>query len=179
MDRERKTSISFRLSNKLLKALKEEAKFRDIPLGSLLVRMATRYGTFDLFIEQLHPLVLAGETLLSIITELNPEQVEQKGVMAGSRLPALLFKQHNIKPTLDSIMRYYFELLGKYAGWFGSKYFEEEQKIILRHSLGVKWSCFLKGHIGATFRSVLKVDPKIDIDENSVTVHIKLKTGSS
>jgi hypothetical protein len=55
---------------------------------------------------------------------LTEEQAEQKGNVAGLKIPALVFKQHNIKPTIDSIMKYYFELLGKYAGWFTSRYFE-------------------------------------------------------
>jgi len=173
MKSERRVSISFRVPRGLLKILEEESKARDIPLSVLLAQVATKYANFDLLVERLNPMLLARETLLSFVNDVTEDQAEQKGKIAGSKLPNLLFKAYGIKPTLDSIMKYYFELLSRYAGWFKSRYFEEQRWIVLHHGLGVKWSCFLKGHIVATFKSVLKVDPKIDMDENSVTVYIK------
>ena len=166
-------SVSFRIPREVLRILEEEAKHRDLSLSAVVIKLLTKGAIFDLFIENIHPITIARETFLAIINYVTEDELQHAGELGGSRVPKSFFKQHNLKPTLNSLLREYFGRLEKYAGRFTAKQVPEEQKIILHHSLGMKWSCFLKGHITATFRSILKMEPHIDMDESSVTIYLK------
>ena len=63
--------------------------------------------------------------------------------------------------------------MDKYSGWFKARYYEEEKRIALHHDMGIKWSHWLKGHEGASLRSTLKIDPKIEMSESSVILYLK------
>jgi len=176
VNRNRLVSRTFRVPQESLKRLDAEAKNRDVSVNALLNQILTKYLTFDLFGEKANPIIIAEATLLALMDHLTPEQLEQAGNKAGSKVLSSLLVHYNIKPTLDSVLEYYIRPMSKYSGWFSSKYYEEEKKITLHHTFGLKWSYFLKGHVGASIRSVLKVEPKIDISESSAIIYLRNQT---
>ena len=176
MNRNRLVSRTFRVPQESLKRLDAEAKNRDVSVNALLNQMLTKYLTFDLFGEKANPVVIAEATLLAMMDRLTPEQMEQAGTIAGSKVLSSLFAHYNIKPTLDSVLEYHIRPMSKYSRWYSAKYHEEEQKIALHHTFGLKWSYFLKGHVGASIRSVLKIEPKIEISESSVVIYLRNQT---
>ncbi len=156
----------------LLKLLDEVAKDRDISPNTLHNQILTRFLTFEVFIEKINPMIVAEATMLAVIDGYAPEEIQRRVSEPGSTVLNSLFTLHNIKPSLDSFMEYFIRPMGKYSGWFSVKYYAEEKKIILIHSKGTKWSHFLAGHVGASIRSVLKIEPRIEITKSSVILHL-------
>jgi hypothetical protein len=60
-----------------LKRLDAEAKNRDISMNALLNQILSKYLSFDIFAENVHPVVFAKESLLSITHYLTAEELEQ------------------------------------------------------------------------------------------------------
>ncbi|MCS4538818.1 MAG: BrnA antitoxin family protein [Thaumarchaeota archaeon] len=175
MTRKKLVSKTLRIPQDVLEKIEKEASDKDIPISTLLSQVLTKYLEFDLFTEKANPVIIAEDTLLAMLDRMTPEQLEGAGNTAGSKVLGSLFALFNIKPTVDSVINYHFRPMGKYSGWFTSKYYEDEKKIVLHHSLGIKWSYFLKGH-GASIRSVLKIEPKIDISESSAIIYLRNQT---
>lgn len=173
MSEDRLIGTSIRLPRWLLDRLNEEAKSRRMSFNALATKGLTKYVMFDLFIEKAHPVTLAQKSLTPIIRRLEPHEQEEAGKEPGAEVISSLFTLYNITPSLDSILKFHFEPMSEYSGWYSMKYYGAEQKIVLHHDMGIGWSYFLKGHTEASIYSTLKFVPRINMTKSSVIIHFK------
>lgn len=173
VNRRKLVSKTFRLPEQLVEELYRLSEEKEIPLTSLVTGILRKYVESDIFVEVVQPVRLSIASLNSLMNFMTPEQMERAGSEAGSKVLPSLLSHHNISPSLDSLLKYHVMPLGKYSGWFKAKYHENDKKITLNHTMGIKWSCWLKGHMGATIRAVLKIEPRIEVSENYVVFHLK------
>jgi hypothetical protein len=63
---------------------------------------------------------------------------------------------------------------GDYANWFDSfsSIIDGKQRFHLSHQMNNKWSTYVGAYMNSMFKSILDIDPRIEIRSNSVTIFL-------
>ncbi|HLC10996.1 MAG TPA: hypothetical protein VJL56_04030 [Candidatus Bathyarchaeia archaeon] len=169
MPREGKTvAKSFRVNEKALGALQEEAARQSVSVNTLVNQLLLDYSEFGRFLQRVNALRLSRKTFGEILGMASEDSLAKAGAAAGKSAPVALIASKWGKVTVNTVIEYIHDL-SAYANLF--EYYEKNENerwtITLMHELGPKWSAFLANYIGEAFVAA-GVQPKTKTSDRAV-----------
>ncbi len=169
MPREGKTvAKSFRVNEKALEALQEEAKRQSISVNTLVNQLLLDYSEFGRFLQRVSALKLSRKTFGEILNSVSDDSLVKAAQTAGKSAPIALIASKYGKVTVNSVLSYVHDL-SAYANLF--EYYEKNENerwtVTLMHELGPKWSIFLSYYIGEAF-AIAGIQPKVKTSDRAV-----------
>src|SRR5216117_1567396 len=172
MAREGRTvAKSFRVNEKALGALQEEANRQSISVNTLVNQLLLDYSEFGRFLQRINALRLSRKTFQEILNSVPDDNLFKAGQIAGKSGPMAIIASKWGKVTVNTVIEYIHDL-SAYANLF--EYYEKNENerwtITLMHELGPKWSAFLANYISEAFVAA-GVQPKTKIsDQQSYSI---------
>ncbi|OLE84666.1 MAG: hypothetical protein AUF79_17470 [Crenarchaeota archaeon 13_1_20CM_2_51_8] len=169
MPREGKTvAKSFRVNEKALSALQEEAARQSVSVNTLVNQLLLDYSEFGRFLQRVNAIRLSRKTFGEILNSVSDDSLIKAGQVAGKSAPMALIASKWGKITVNTVIEYIHDL-SAYANLF--EYYEKNENerwtITLMHELGPKWSTFLTQYIGEAFAAA-GVQPKTKTSDRAV-----------
>jgi hypothetical protein len=169
MPREGKTvAKSFRVNEKALTALQEEANRQSVSVNTLVNQLLLDYSEFGRFLQRINSLRLSRKTFQEILNMVSDENLVKAGMMAGKSGPMTIIASKWGKITINTVIEFIHDL-SAYANLF--EYYEKNENerwtITLMHELGPKWSTFLTNYISEAFNAA-GVQPKTRTSDRAV-----------
>jgi len=169
MPREGKTvAKSFRVNEKALSALQEEAARQSVSVNTLVNQLLLDYSEFGRFLQRVNAMRLSRKTFGEILNSVSDDSLIKAGQVAGKSAPMALIASKWGKITMNTVIEYIHDL-SAYANLF--EYYEKNENerwtITLMHELGPKWSTFLTQYIGEAFAAA-GVQPKTKTSDRAV-----------
>src|SRR5947199_9016309 len=161
MPREGKTvAKSFRVNEKALAALQEEAARQSVSVNTLVNQLLLDYSEFGRFLQRVNALRLSRKTFGEILGMVSEDSLAKAGVAARKSAPVALIASKFGKITVNTVLKQMHDI-SAYANLFeySEKNEDERWTITLMHDLGPKWSTFLVNYIGEAFVAA-SVQPK-------------------
>ncbi len=103
------------------------------------------------------------------------EEVEKIGALLAQRHKntalIVLGTKQNFEAVLDLLAVNY----GKNARWFKFTHLVNgrDNRVLLNHEMGLKWSCFLEGYMRSFFMEMLDIPVKSSYTDNTVVLEFK------
>jgi len=164
----RTVAKSFRVNEKALEALQEEAKRQSISVNTLVNQLLLDYSEFGRFLQRVSALKLSRKTFGEILNSVSDDSLVKAAQTAGKSAPIALIASKYGKVTVNSVLGYVHDL-SAYANLF--EYYEKNESerwtVTLMHELGPKWSIFLSLYIGEAFASA-GIQPKVKTSDRAV-----------
>src|SRR5215467_421454 len=153
MPREGKTvAKSFRVNEKALEALQEEAKRQSISVNTLVNQLLLDYSEFGRYLQRVNALKMSRKTFAEILNSVADDNLVKAAQTAGKSAPVALIASKYGKINVNSVLGYIHDL-SAYANLF--EYYEKNENerwtVTLMHELGPKWSIFLTSYVGEAF----------------------------
>lgn len=172
-------SITFRLDEPVLDALRQGVDEEGISLNNLANRQLMQYAEWDRLAEKIGFVSLSMRHLRSIIAHLSDEAMAEIGRELGAEFPREIIAFHWKDITLENFLLFV-RMLSKYAHHYEANYREQdgEHVLILFHRLSEKWSIYLEAYMISALENLLGVKPKTYRTEQSVSVtfqHVPVK----
>ncbi len=170
MPRDRKTvAKSFRINEKALEALQEEAKRQNVSVNTLVNQLLLDYAEFGRFVQRMNALRLSRQTFAEILKATSDDGMIRAGEVAGKSAPSALITSKDGELTVGTVLEY-ISNLSAYANLFeyGEKTEAGHTTITLVHELGPKWSLFIAHYLVEAFR-VAGIQPKFSTSDRAVT----------
>ena len=169
MPREGRTvAKSFRVNEKALSALQEEATRQSVSVNTLVNQLLLDYSEFGRFLQRINALRLSRKTFAEILNSVTDDNLAKAGQVAGKSAPMAIIASKWGKITVTTVIEFIHDL-SAYANLF--EYYEKNENerwtITLMHELGPKWSTFLTHYIGEAFVAA-GVQPKIRTSDRAV-----------
>ncbi len=169
MSREGKTvAKSFRVNERALEGLQEEAKRKNISVNTLVNQLLLDYAEFGRFVQRASVLRLSRQTFGEILNATPEEGLVKAAETAGRSAPEALIASKWGKVNTGTVIEFIRDL-SSYANLF--EYQEKDEgghsTITLMHELGPKWSVFIRNYIGEAFRAA-GVQPKVRSSDRAV-----------
>jgi len=169
MPREGKTvAKSFRVNEKALGALQEEATRQSVSVNTLVNQLLLDYSEFGRFLQRLNALRLSRKTFAEILSMISEDNLIKAGQTAGKSGPTTIIASKWGKINVNTVIQFIHDL-SAYANLF--EYYEKNENerwtITLMHELGPKWSTFLTHYIGEAFTAA-GVQPKTRTSDRAV-----------
>jgi hypothetical protein len=177
-DGRRSEHLSVRISPGLKSEIRKEAEREDTCVSSIVDRALTRFLFFDVTADYVEALTINREVIEAVFGFLPPDAIECIGKSVGSRLMLRFFSHMNLDYDLDTIISRLFGPADRYSRWykFSTVTLGPPKKLVFVHTLGLKWSIFLGSYLGAMIESITKIQPRVEIDYNIVTIIASTRT---
>jgi hypothetical protein len=167
---------AIRIDTELDKEINDAADRKGLSFNLLVNQILTKYTEFDRVAEKLGFIGFSPSSLKNFLNLISNEETETLGAASG-------FAGQNAKQFANilvgtSDLRGYVEtlkLMEKYIRAFSLEVSSSDghYQLIMSHSLGIKWSHFLKGMMVATLGEIYGVTPEFEITENFVTTRFQ------
>ena len=169
MSRRVKTeSQSFRVDERVLNNLKEEAKRDNVTLSSLVNQILTKYVDYGRFANRMNALSLARKTFASILNAASEEDIVRVAEIEGRSSPVAFITSMNGHMNVENVVGFVKDL-SEHANLFEySEISHSPPTFTLVHELGVKWSLFLAYYLTEAFKSA-GVHVKFTTSDRAVT----------
>ena len=177
---------AIRIDSSLDKDIADNATEKDLSFNLLVNQILTKYTEFDRVSEKLGFVGFPLSSLKYFLNLVSTEEAEKMGSLSGfsgenaKQFTSMLVGRSDLDGFLGTL-----KLLGKYTRAFSSEINSKDDRclIIMSHSLGEKWSYFLKGMLLSTLQDVYDIKPRFEITENFITTqfefHKKMITARS
>jgi hypothetical protein len=169
---DRTVTRSFRISERSLKALEDDAKRQNVSVSTLLNQLLAAHTEFDRYLRRLGLIKLSSDTFQRILEAASDENIATAGFDAGLDAPrSIILAKHGIL-NIDTVIDF-LETHSEHSGiyQFGEVRSEGNRKITLLHRLGPRGSIFLANYMKPLFDSIGHPS-KITTSEHSVLVEI-------
>ena len=135
---------TFRIDQKTLEALHDEARKQQISLNTFVYQVLTNYCEFERYHRQMRSVMFTHETFTEILKELSEDQVREAGRRTGKSVPeALIISKHG-KMTVNGVIDLIRSEAAATDQFAYSEIIENEHwTITLTHEFGRKWSVWL------------------------------------
>ncbi len=164
----RTVAKSFRINEKALAALQEEAGRQSVSVNTLVNQLLLDYSEFGRYLQRIHSLRLSRNTFKEILNVAPDDSLAKAGSVAGKSGPTTIIASKWGKITVDTVIEFIHDL-SAYANLF--EYYEKNENekwtVTLMHDLGSKWSTFLTHYIGEAFVAA-GIQPKTRISDRAV-----------
>ena len=169
MSRRVKTeSQSFRVDERVLDNLREEAKRHNVSLSSLVNQILTKYVDYGRFANRMNALSLARKTFASILNAASEEELVTVAEIEGKSSPVAFITSMNGHMNVENVVEFVKDL-SVHANLFEySEISHSPPTFTLVHELGVKWSLFLAHYLAEAFTSA-GVHVKFTTSDRAVT----------
>ena len=161
---------TFRLDENLHKMLEEEAAKEKITVNSFLSRIIWNYQKRCQFCLHYNLMLMEPMVFKTLLDNLTEEALQQ----TGSSLGPIVFKENLArlgmplnKRAVETVLT---EGMGAWTRWFDADVTEtnEGRAYYLHHTLGKKWSIFLKSFFEQALTELLDLKVPIEMTENSI-----------
>ena len=169
MPRDGKTvAKSFRVNEKALVALQEEANRQSISVNTLVNQLLLDYSEFGRFLQRVNALRMSRKTFGEILNSVPEDGLVKAAQTAGKSAPIALIASKYGKVTVNTVLGFIHDL-SAYANLF--EYYEKNENerwtVTLMHELGAKWSTFISAYLGEAFMAA-GVQPKVKTSDRAV-----------
>ena len=166
---------TFRIDADCEKILDEEAKKRGITVSALHNIILCRFIFDDRFFLDRGKITLSDSTFNHLINILTDEELDSVGELAGLTRPKLIIACMNKKLNFENIVEFVTNILGKYWGWFTTKYstIDDKKIFILEHNFDSRFGIFLHGYFQSMLKEIINGDIISEIGEDYITIAIK------
>lgn len=164
----RTVAKSFRVNEKALEALQEEANRQSISVNTLVNQLLLDFSEFGRFLQRVNAIRMSRKTFLEILNSVPEDGVVKAAQAAGRSAPIALIASKYGKVTVSTVLGFIHDL-SAYANLF--EYYEKNEgdrwTVTLMHELGTKWSTFLTHYVGEAFGAA-GIQPKVRTSERAV-----------
>lgn len=169
MSRRVKTeSQSFRVDERVLDNLRDEAKRDNVTLSSLVNQILTKYVDYGRFANRMNALSLARKTFASILNAASEEDLVRVAEIEGRSSPVAFITSMNGHMSVENVVGFMKDL-SEHANLFEySEISHSPPTFTLVHELGIKWSVFLAHYLTEAFESA-GVQVKFTTSDRAVT----------
>ncbi len=165
---------SIRLSLDVRNELKDEARIRNINLNSLINQILIKHVSFDRIADHVRVVPLNLGVFHVLLDTATEDSLERVGKEMGPKIVKRTFDFLGYDYNVDSLVLNYFEPLSSFSGWYTFKSVGKGtgRKLLFEQPHGRKWSIFLRFYIAGILREATRVEPKITIEDDLVTVFL-------
>ena len=169
---DRTVTRSFRISERALKSIEDEAKRQNVGVSTLINQQLIAYSDFDRYIRRLGLIKISSATFERLLLAGSDGEIAKAGLEAGSDVPSSIILAKYGLLSLDTVIDY-LRMLSEFAHLFEFGRVEQGNKqiITLVHNLGPKGSVFFDNYVKAIFDSI-DYTPKISSRAHSVVVEV-------
>jgi hypothetical protein len=164
----RTVAKSFRVNEKALAALQEEASRQSVSVNTLVNQLLLDYSEFGRYLQRINAMRLSRKTFQEILNAVPEDNLGKAGTVAGKSGPTAIIASKWGKINVSTVIEFIHDL-SAYANLF--EYYEKNENerwtITLMHELGPKWSTFLTNYIGEAFVAA-GVQPKTRTSDRAV-----------
>lgn len=156
--------VTLRLPHQVLEVLKKEAEKRDLPLNALVTKILYKNISFELHTKAMPSITMQHDLFMKVIDKVDEAHMEEIA-KEGPNIIRKLFKILGLEYNLDHVVYSYFDVVGKYCGWYDFTYEikRDKYRLIFNTQLNSKWTRFLLTYMRAILESL-----KIHVDDESV-----------
>lgn len=166
---------TFSMRKDLVDALEKEARSRSISTSALMNQTVERCVNLTWPSDKTGALVIARDIVSGFIEALSVEEITKIGALSAQRhkntAMIVIGTKQNLEAVLDLIAVNY----GKNARWFKFTHVVNgrDNRVLLNHEMGPKWSCFLEGYMRSFFMEMLDIPVKSSYTDNTVVLEFK------
>lgn len=170
---------SYAIPEDLIEYFEKESRTRDSSSSTLVSQAMRKAATFYIPLSKIGTVTVSVPCFQAIIERMKPEDLEDMAREQSTRNFGVLLSLLGGKPDFFSILEKYYEIFGKYSGWYTFKHETSSQgyRLVFQHTKGIKWSRYL-----SEYNHVIldKLCDKVDchIDNNVVNFDVVLKKPS-
>lgn len=163
---------SFRISERCLKALEEEAKRQNIGVSTLLNQQLLAFSDFERYFRRLGLVKMSSATFQRILRICPDDGITQVGAEAGSDTPKSIITARSGAFKLETVIDY-LTMMSEFSGQFEFGDLENNGKrvVIILHRFGPKGSRFFASYMKALFEGI-GFTPKMTSNDTSVLLEI-------
>lgn len=166
---------TFRIKEGILDEIVRRSNEYKISANQLVNQWLAKCLVLDPLWLHLNALTISQKSFSRVLEQVDKNKLEQIGNEMGRTIAPHLFTLFNVTPDWTSI---YYALENAYSNacnWFKLKHYNTKgtQRIICEHNLGLNWSYFLKGYLGSMLKSLINIEPKIEVDSYIVKITAK------
>ncbi len=170
MERERTITRTFRVNERALKALEDEARHQNVSVNTLVNQTFLSYANFDRFVKKLHLIKISRPTFRTVLDAADEDAIIEAGHQAGSDVPKYLIIAKDGTLSLETVLAH-LKGLADYGNLY--EYTESvkarRRVVTLGHELGPKGTLFLAHYVQTVFRSV-DANPTFALGDNSIVM---------
>jgi hypothetical protein len=164
---------SIRIDPTISEVLARDAANEGMSVNALVSQILTKYVEWDRFADRFGFVTITREgyrSMHDLIPDADLERVAQQAGGAYPKETALFFFKHL---GLDVFLKY-LELTCRYARWaeFELTRGSASITVVLRHSLGPKYSRFLGAYLRSAAKELARVPVRTEIHPGSVVLHL-------
>ena len=161
---------TFRLDENLHKMLEEEAAREKITVNSLLSKIIWNYQRRCRMCLHYNLMLVDPMVLKTLLDKLSEEDIKQTGASLGPIVLKENLARTGLSPNKKGIETVLVETMSEWTKWFDADVTEtnEGRAYYLHHTLGKKWSIFLKSFFEKALNDLLSLNLPIEITENSI-----------
>jgi hypothetical protein len=145
--RNRSIRKSYSIPEEIVNLLEKEAYAHDTNSSSLLVKSLKKYLNFELPLSSLEPVTMTEMCFYAMLERLGPDDLLQVASEQATRNFGVILSLLHGKPDINSLIERYFQVFGKYSGWYSFSYEKLPKnnsfRLAFQHKRGIKWSRFL------------------------------------
>jgi len=169
---------AIRIDSSLDKSITEAANKKGLSFNLLVNQILTKYTEFDRVAEKLGFIGFAPSSLKNFLNLISNAEAETLGAVSGfsghnaKQFANMLVGRSDLEGFLETIKR-----MEKYVRAFTTEISTKHgtYQVIMSHSLGVKWSHFLKGMMSATLGEIYGVKAEFEMTENFLTTRFAIR----
>jgi len=167
---------TFRIDADVMRGLEEEAKRQGATVNGLTCRILRKYIKIGTKLEQFCIISLPKNDLVELISPIDEKTMVKLASSMGSSIAKEIVLQLYGDLTVPAFKLFLSMFVCGYANW--ASYYEEENagilEIRLGHSLGERWSLFLKNYLDAASVAVTGQKPEFKyVSSYSIIFHIE------
>lgn len=161
---------TFRLDETLTKTLEEQAGKEKITVNSMVSRMLWNYQKRCQYCLHYNLMLLDPTVFKAILENISDETIEKLGSSLGPSVIKENLARLGMNPAQDSVENVVVETLGQWTKWYDADVGQTSngQVYYLHHTLGKKWSIFLKNFFEQAMIQLLDLNINIETTENSI-----------
>jgi len=170
---------TLRLDEDLDEALEKMAREEGESVNALASRSLRKLVEWDVLADKLGMVQMNAGTLVRLIEPLTEEEVRDLGSWVGKEVWEPFITYRYLTATPDTALQS-LQLLSRYASRFRVDYSVKAGRVvvIIRHSMGIKWSAFYEGAARAVFEDLMRVGIVSHITDELVTIEFQAQDES-
>jgi hypothetical protein len=170
---------TFRLDAEVVKGLEEEANNQGATVNGIACKVLRRYVNVMRKMEPWGIVSLPKGDMLEIVNSMDDALITKVASKTGASLPKEIIIQLFGEPSTENFRQFLEKIICGFGGWasLSEEVRGEEIELRLGHTMGHKWSVFLRTYIDAAMRSISgKVADFKYVSDYSLVLSLKLKS---
>jgi hypothetical protein len=175
-EKKRSVGRSFRINEKNLDILFEEAEREGISLNSLVNKVFKDYCDYQRFFKRYSCIGLTQKSFSRIVEACPKGVLEEIAKKAGSVTALDIFRTMGLAFDFDGARYFISKVLADYAGWFKLEHYVMKDKEVfhMRHDLGENWSTYIAQVTSTLLEYCCNRKVKKDCLDGTVTLEVSM-----